>query len=72
VNVLDNRGLEPPQPMQRTLKALEELGIGETLKIINDRKPMFLFEELDQKGYTYEVSLHPDGGFEITIVKGKG
>ncbi|WP_339061918.1 DUF2249 domain-containing protein [Tepidibacillus marianensis] len=55
--------------MQRTLQALEELFMGETLKIINDRKPMFLFEELDQKGYTYKVSPHPDGGFEITIVK---
>ena len=72
MTVLDNRGLEPPQPMQRTLKALEELQAGQTLKIINDRKPMFLFEELDQKGYHYEVEPHPDGGFEITIVKSEG
>jgi len=69
MNVLDNRGLEPPEPMQRTLKALVELKVGESIKIINDRKPMFLFEELDQKGFTYEVVAREDAGFEITITK---
>lgn len=70
--VLDNRGLTPPEPMQRTLKALEDLKSGEQLKIINDRKPMFLFEELDQKGYTYEVTPREDSGFEILITKKEG
>ena len=41
--ILDNRGLEPPQPMMRTLAKLEELEEGQTLIIINDRRPMFLF-----------------------------
>ena len=69
MKVLDNRGLEPPEPMKRTLKALDELELGKTLKIINDKKPMFLFEELDDLGYKYEVNPHKDSGFEIVISK---
>ena len=28
--ILDNRGLQPPEPMMRTLKALEELESGKS------------------------------------------
>ncbi len=33
---LDNRGLEPPTPMMRTLKALEKINKGDTLIICGD------------------------------------
>lgn len=49
---LDNRGLEPPQPMIRTLRKLEKIGDGETLVIHNDRRPLFLYPELDELGYS--------------------
>ncbi|AIE61490.1 DUF2249 domain-containing protein [Bacillus methanolicus] len=68
--ILDNRGLEPPQPMMRTLAALETLKDGETLTIINDRRPMFLYEQLDELGYSYETAERNDGSFQITITKG--
>jgi tRNA 2-thiouridine synthesizing protein A len=68
--ILDNRSLEPPQPMMRTLAALEKLNDGETLIIINDRRPMFLYEQLDELGYSYETNERDDGSFEITITKG--
>ncbi len=70
--ILDNRGLEPPQPMMRTLEALETLEGGETLAIINDRRPMFLFAELDDLGYSYETEEQEDGSFKITITKPGG
>ncbi|QHS24410.1 DUF2249 domain-containing protein [Virgibacillus sp. MSP4-1] len=66
---LDNRGLQPPQPMMRTLDKLEELEQGEQLSIINDRRPMFLFQELDEHGIRYECEPYEDGGFIITIDK---
>lgn len=66
---LDNRGLEPPQPMMRTLSALEQLDEGETLTIINDRRPMFLYEELDELGYKHETEQNEDGSFTIKITK---
>ncbi|GAA0492080.1 hypothetical protein GCM10008986_17900 [Salinibacillus aidingensis] len=74
MTTLDNRGLQPPQPMIRTLDKLEELEFeelepGEQLSIINDRRPMFLFQELDEQGIRYECEPYEDGGFIITIYK---
>lgn len=56
---LDNRGLEPPQPMVRTLAILDqeetckngELG----LEIWNERVPAILLPELTERGYNYEI-----------------
>lgn len=69
VHRLDNRGLEPPQPMIRTLSRLEKMGDDETLIIHNDRPPMFLYPELDALGYPHETEEAPEGGYRITIRK---
>jgi len=69
MDVLDNRGLEPPQPMMRTLKTLEKMKSGDSLAIINDRRPMFLYEELEALGYKHETEALEDGSFKIKIVK---
>ncbi|WP_338472420.1 DUF2249 domain-containing protein [Niallia sp. XMNu-256] len=69
MKILDNRGLEPPHPMMRTLKSLESMEKGEQLAIINDRRPMFLYEELDEMGYSHETEAQEDGSFKITITK---
>lgn len=55
VVVLDVRGLEPPEPMVRTLAALESLPAGATLVQINVRVPRFLLPLLEERGFTYEV-----------------
>ncbi|MFT9600618.1 DUF2249 domain-containing protein [Mesobacillus sp.] len=70
--ILDNRGLEPPQPMMRTLSKLEELEEGQTLIIINDRRPMFLFEQLDELGYLYLTEQQEDGSYRVTISRKAG
>jgi tRNA 2-thiouridine synthesizing protein A len=70
--LLDNRGLEPPQPMMRTLAALEDLDRGQTLVIINDRRPMFLFEQLDDLGYLYLTEQQEDGSYKVTISRKAG
>jgi tRNA 2-thiouridine synthesizing protein A len=67
--ILDNRGLEPPQPMMRTLAALENLGQGEVLMIINDRRPMFLYEQLEELGYKQKTEQQNDGSFKIEIFR---
>lgn len=41
--VLDVRGLEPPEPMVRTLAELEKLPAGRTLLQINERVPQFFY-----------------------------
>jgi tRNA 2-thiouridine synthesizing protein A len=67
--ILDNRGLEPPQPMMRTLVALENLGDGEILTIINDRRPMFLYEQLEELGFNQRTEPQDDGSYKIEIFR---
>lgn len=53
--LLDVRGLEPPEPMVRTLEALAQLPPGKTLVQINVRVPRFLLPKLAERGFAYEV-----------------
>jgi uncharacterized protein (DUF2249 family) len=52
---LDVRRSNPPEPMMRTLRALEELPTGRTLVQINDRVPQFLFPVLAERGFAWEI-----------------
>mgnify|MGYP000858988163 FL=1 len=67
---LDNRGLEPPNPMIRTLERLDQLAAGEVLVIHNDRVPIYLLPQLADAGAEYEVSEQPDGSARVRITKG--
>lgn len=66
---LDNRGLVPPEPMQRTLAKLEDLAVGTVLVIHNDRVPIFLLGQLDDDGFPYEALAQPDGTAIVRILK---
>lgn len=52
---LDVRRLGPPEPMMRTLAALEALPPGHTLVQINSRIPQFLLPMLAERGFACEV-----------------
>jgi uncharacterized protein (DUF2249 family) len=52
---LDVRGLTPPEPLQRTLAALETLPDGATLVQVNDRVPQFLLPLLHERGFAYAI-----------------
>ncbi len=66
---LDNRGLEPPQPMIRTLEKLESLGAGDVLTIHNDRVPVYLLPQLLDLGASYTVDEQDDGSAIVRITK---
>lgn len=66
---LDNRGLEAPKPMIRTLSALDRLQSGDAILIHNDRVPMFLLEELQSLGYPYSIEEQADGSAKVMIRK---
>lgn len=55
VIVLDVRGLEPPEPMVRTLEALAQMPRGKTLVQINVRVPQYLLPKLDERGFVYDI-----------------
>ncbi|QIA27397.1 DUF2249 domain-containing protein [Thermaerobacter sp. PB12/4term] len=64
---LDNRGLQPPEPMVRILSALDQLEPGQVLQAHNDRKPMFLLPHLDERGFEYAMAEQDDGSVIIRI-----
>ncbi|HHY65818.1 DUF2249 domain-containing protein [Kyrpidia sp.] len=70
---LDNRGLEPPEPMMRTLNFLEqhpECRAGELgLEIWNERVPAFLLPELEERGYRYDIEQEESGTVRVKIYR---
>jgi uncharacterized protein (DUF2249 family) len=55
VEWLDVRGREPPEPLVRTLAALDSLPAGHTLIHVNVRVPQLLLPMLVERGYAFEV-----------------
>lgn len=65
---LDNRELEPPEPMVRILAAADKLGPGETLSALLRREPVFLFPQLEKRGFRWLGGFTPDGDtYELTV-----
>jgi len=58
---IDNRDLDPPEPMVRTLAALESLKEGEVLSALLCREPMFLLPELVKRGHRWRGGFDADG-----------
>jgi uncharacterized protein (DUF2249 family) len=58
---LDNRDLEPPEPMVRVLAATETLKTGEVLSALGRREPIFLLPELAKRGHAWRGAFEPDG-----------
>ncbi|MCC6888349.1 MAG: DUF2249 domain-containing protein [Hyphomicrobiales bacterium] len=52
---LDVRGLEPPQPMLRVLELIDSGEVDDALVVHLDREPIFLYPELDDRGWSHEL-----------------
>jgi uncharacterized protein (DUF2249 family) len=61
VRHLDNRDLDPPEPMVRILAATESMTPGEVLSALLCREPVFLFPELAKRGHCWHGGFEPDG-----------
>ncbi len=66
ITVLDVRGMEPPEPMEQTLAALEALPVGDTLVHVNVRVPQLLLPRLKERGFAYTVR-EEDGTVRLFI-----
>ncbi|MFN3476410.1 MAG: DUF2249 domain-containing protein [Candidatus Methylomirabilales bacterium] len=64
---LDVRGLEPPEPMVRVLEALEHLPRGATLLVLHERRPLFLYPKLEERGFEYITQEIAPGDVRIFI-----
>jgi len=58
---MDNRDLDPPEPMVRILAATEQMQAGDVLEALLCREPMFLLPELAKRGHAWRGAFQPDG-----------
>lgn len=65
--VVDGRGLEPPEPMERVLAALAAMREGERVRFLIHREPLPLYPILKQLGYRHQTHLLVNGDYEILI-----
>ena len=66
--VVDARGLMPPEPMELTMTALDELqGPEDELLLLIYREPFPLYGILQRNGYSHRTESTPDGTFHIHI-----
>jgi uncharacterized protein (DUF2249 family) len=53
--------------MVRVLEALERLGSGDRLEVLHDRRPLFLYPQLDDRGFRHETDEPEPGLIRIVI-----
>jgi len=66
--VVDVRGLEPPEPMVRVLERLDALRPGQRLVVLHERRPMLLYPQLEDRGFTHETE-EPEPGLVRIVVR---
>ena len=64
---LDNRGLEPPEPMVRILDVTKQLEDGDELHAIMDREPFLLYPELERRGLEWDF--RPDAEDFLLVIR---
>lgn len=69
--VLDVHELQPPEPMQQALDALDKLMAGQYLKLIHRMQPFPLYEILSENGFRYKVTTGTISAFDIYIWRTK-
>ena len=72
---IDLRGLQPPEPMVAILRIIDEGGVDTALVAHLDRDPIFLYPELDERGWSHEIipsscgNTDCDDGVELRMVR---
>ena len=66
VHTLDNRGLEPPEPMVRIFEALKNMPPGDQLQALMDREPILIYSELERRGFAWQFE--NDGPSQVLTV----
>jgi hypothetical protein len=52
---VDLRGLEPPEPMVTILRMIDDGDVDGVLIAHFDREPIFLYPELDERGWSHDI-----------------
>ena len=64
---VDVRGLHPPQPMVAVLSLLESENCPYRVIVHIDREPIYLFPELEDRGWAYAVTSIDTDYYQIQL-----
>ncbi|MCG8426277.1 MAG: DUF2249 domain-containing protein [Chromatiales bacterium] len=64
---LDVSELEPCEPLEQTLSAIDQLQPGDFLHVFHRREPLLLFPLLEKKGVGWHCREGGPAGYEIYI-----
>jgi len=65
--LVDARGLEPPEPMEKIMTTLELLRPGQSIRMLLHREPFPLYAILAERGYRHDTTMQADGSYVILI-----
>lgn len=65
--VVDGRDMQPPEPLEKTLAALDILPPGGELLLLIYCHPVPLFNILRKNGFVWQEAMREDGTHEIRI-----
>ncbi|HKJ09539.1 MAG TPA: DUF2249 domain-containing protein [Gammaproteobacteria bacterium] len=65
--LLDVTALEPPEPLERALEALEHLRPGQYLRLLLRREPFPLYALLDEDGFLHLGRRGEDSPYEVFV-----
>ncbi|MCC7402901.1 MAG: DUF2249 domain-containing protein [Bdellovibrionales bacterium] len=65
--LLDVREMVPPEPLEKALAAIDDLGLGRYLCLIHRREPCALLPRLPNLNCAYWIACDKDGRCEVYI-----
>lgn len=69
VTIIDGRDLQPPEPLELAIDALDTLAPDDELLLLLYCRPQPLFNILQRNGYAWQETVKDDGTHEIRIRK---
>lgn len=67
--LVDARGLEPPEPMEKVMQTLALLRPGQAIRMLLHREPFPLYAILAERGYRHDTQMEADGSYVILITQ---
>ena len=65
--LVDARGLEPPEPMEKVMQTLALLRRDQSIRLLLHREPFPLYTILAERGYGHDTRMEADGSYVILI-----
>ena len=70
--LIDARGLEPPEPLEKVMATLSVLRPGQSIRLLLHREPFPLYPLLAERGYGHDTAPQDDGSYVILIRRAGG